>query len=341
MVTIRDVAQRAGVSLGTVSRVLNDHASVRPSVRVAVGNAIKELGYVPNPAARSLRRQRTMTFGLVVPDLVSPMTVDLVRGIEDAAGEAGYMILLADSRLDPNLEETHFAHFLERRVDGLLCSPLRSIAAIARSMQGPGGKSIPMVLIQLRRPRREFLTAFVDETPAIETCTRHLIELGHRRISVAHSASRAAGGRHRRDLFRDTLQCSGVSEGAELDRVFSNVPECYATIRDLLVRPDRPTALLVGTHQFIPPTLQAIRDAGLRIPDDISLVAFGDSDWARASSPPLSTIFVDQRAHAAGAVQLLVEAITSPDSPHRSFRSESVYIPRGSTGRAPWEGKHD
>jgi len=341
MVTIRDVAQRAGVSLGTVSRVLNGHPSVRPSVRLSVHEAIKELGYVPNPAARSLRSQRTMTFGLVVPDLVSPMTVDLVRGIEDAAGEAGYTILLADSRLDPNLEETHFAHFLERRVDGLLCSPLRSIGALARSMQGPGGKSVPMVLIQLRRPRREFLSAFVDETPAIEACTRHLLELGHHRIAVAHSASKAAGGRHRRDLFRDTLRCSGVADGAELDRVFSDVPECYATIRDLLARPDRPTALLAGTHQFVPPALQAIRDAGLRIPDDISLVAFGDSDWARASSPPLSTIFVDQRVHAAGAVHLLLEAIASAESPHRSFRSESVYVPRGSTGPAPMRCPHD
>lgn len=335
MVTIRDVAERAGVSLGTVSRVLNGHPSVRPAVRVSVQRAIEELGYVPNPAARSLRRQRTMTLGLVVPDLVSPMTVDLVRGIEDAAGEAGYTILLADSRLDPSLEETHFTHFLERRVDGLLCSPLRSIPALVRSMQAPGGKSVPMVLIQLRRPRREFLTAFVDETPAIETCTRHLLELGHHRISVAHSASKAAGGRHRRDLFRDTLRCSGVTAGAELDRVFSDVPECYLTIRELLSSHDRPTALLVGTHQFVPPTLQAIRDAGLRIPGDISLVVFGDSDWARASTPPLSTIFVDQRAHAAGAVQLLLEAITSPDATSRSFRSESVYIPRGSTGPAP------
>ncbi len=335
MVTIRDVAQRAGVSLGTVSRVLNDHPSVRPAVRLTVHQAIKDLGYVPNPAARSLRSQRTMTLGVVVPDLVSPMTVDLVRGIEDAAGEAGYTILLADSRLDPVIEERHFAQFLERRVDGLLCSPLRSIAAIARSLQAPGGKSVPMVLIQLRRPRREFLTAFVDEAPAIETCTKHLLGLGHRRIAVAHSASRAAGGRHRRDLFRDTLRCSGVTEGEELDRVFSNMAECYDSVREIIARPDRPTALLVGTHQFVPPTLQAIRDAGIRIPDDISLVVFGDSDWARASTPPLSTIFVDQRAHAAGAVHLLLSAITSPDAPHQGFRSESVYIPRGSTGAAP------
>jgi LacI family transcriptional regulator len=299
-----------------------------------VREAIRDLGYVPNPAARSLRSHRTRTLGLIVPDLLSPMTVALVRGIEDAAGAAGYALLVADSRLDPRIEEAHISDFLDRRVDGLLCSPLQSIAAIERGTQRPDGLTTPIVLLQLRRPRREFVTAFVDEGQAIEHCSDHLVSLGHQRIAMVHSASRAAGGRHRRDLLRAALQCRGISGGAELDRVFTDGTECYRQVSELLVLPDGPTAMLVGIHQFVPPTLQAIRDARLRIPEDVSLVVFGDSDWARASSPPLSTIVVDQQEHAAGAVRLLLELIAGRHEAPRSFRSESVYVARGSVGAA-------
>lgn len=338
MVTIRDVGERARVSLGTVSRVLNGHPSVRPAVRASVNHAIRDLGYVPNPAARSLRSGRTHTLGLIVPDLLNPMTVALVRGVEDAGGRAGYTLLLAESRLDPHLEETHIAKLLERRVDGLLCSPVQSIAAVERCVKRPGTSVLPTVLLQLRRPRREFLTAYVDEAPAIGACTDYLLALGHRRVAIVHSSSHPAGGRHRRDVLRAALCGRGIDEGADLDRIFSEAAECYQGVREILARPDRPSVMLVGIHQFVPATLQAIRDAKLQIPADLSLVVFGDSDWARATTPPLSTIVVNQEEHAEGAVQLLLQVIGGEASTARHVRSESVYVVRESTGPAPKEG---
>ena len=337
MVTIRDVAERAGVSLGIASRVLNDHPTVRPAVRASVQQAIHDLGYVPNPAARSLRGARTHTLGLVVPDLLSPMTVALIRGVEDAAAVAGYTLLVAESRLDPHLEETHIANLLDRRVDGLLCSPIRSIAAVERSVKRPDGSTLPTVLLQLRKPRREFLTAYVDEGHAIEACCADLVELGHGRVAIVHSSSRAAGSRFRAELMRAALRERGISEGAELDHMFSDGPECYRVVRELLARPDRPTAMLVGIHQFVPSALQAIRDSGLAFPADLSLVVFGDSEWARAITPALSAIVVNQQEHAAGAVHLLLGLMGGETPVSRQFRSESVYLARGSTGPAPTE----
>ena len=332
MVTIRDVAERSGVSLGTVSRVLNGHPSVRPRVRIKVNDAISELGYVPNSAARSLRSARTRTLGLIVPNLESPMTVALVRGVEDAAQLAGYSLLLAESRLDPQLEATHIANLLQRRVDGLLISPLESISSVDRAV---GSSRAPTVVLQLRRPRREFPGVFIDETCAIEAAVRDLVSVGHRRISFVHSAGRAGGGRQRRELFRTALASHGIVGRDDLDAVFSTSDACHQEIMGLLARSDRPTALIVGIHQFVPAALAAIRDAGLHVGRDISLVVFGDSDWARSLTPPLSAILVDQAEHAASAVSLLVRLIDSDPSAPRSVRSESTYIARTSVQATP------
>jgi LacI family transcriptional regulator len=334
VVTINDVAERAGVSLGTVSRVLNGHPSVRPGVRAAVKSAIGELGYVPNPAARSLRSSRTLAVGLVVPDLMSPMTITLLRGVEDAVQAAGYTLLVAESRLDAELETTHITNLLDRRVDGLLCSPVQPVAAIERLIRGHSATMTPTVLLQLRTPRREFPSAYVDEGPAIDACIDHLVRLGHTRIALVHSASRVAGSRHRRDLVRASVERRGIVEDGDLDRMFADAEECYRSVRALLGNGQPPSALIVGIHQFVPAALQAIHDAGVRIPEDVSLVVFGDSDWARATMPSLNTIVIDQAQHAAGAMDLLLRSIRGESASARSFRSESTYIIRASAGPA-------
>lgn len=333
MVTIRDVSERANVSLGTVSRVLNGHPSVRPAVRNAVNEAIRELGYVPNPAARSLRSAKTHTLGLVVSDFLSPMTVTLVREVEDAGADAGYTVFVTESRMDPQLEETHIRKLLELRVDGLLISPIQSIATVERCISHAAAR-VPTVLIQLRRARREFPTAYVDEGLAIEDCVNHLAGLGHERVAILHSTSRAAGGRFRRDLLRSALGNRGITGGDDLERTFSEPAECYRAASEVLRGPNRATAILVGIHKFVPPTLQAIRDAGLTIPGDVSLIAFGDSDWAQAGAPPLDVIVVDQHEHASGAMQLLLQLLRGDNPAARNFRSESIYVRRESTGPA-------
>lgn len=335
MVTIRDVAGRAGVSLGTASRVLNGNPSVRDHVRTAVEDAIRDLNYVPNAAARTLRSARTQTIGLIVDDMLNPMTVRLLRGVEDAAQQAGYTLLVAESRRDEQLEATHISKLIDRQVDGLLCSPTGAIASVGRLVQRAG---VPTVLLQLRKATREFPTVYVDEAPAVAAAMSHLAGLGHQRIALVHSTSRAAGGRHRRELVRLQRLRHGLGDGPDLDRAFTDGPECSATVRELLQASGRPTALIVGIHQFVPAALHAIRNEHLQVGEDVSLVVFGDSDWVRAMSPALSVIAVDQEEHARLAVGLLLDTMNGLSSPSRGIRTESVFINRESCGPGPGNG---
>lgn len=332
MVTIRDVAERAGVSIGTASRVLNGHPAVGAAGRAAVRDAIRELNYVPNAAARALRAARTMTLGLIVPDLLNPMTVRLLRGVEDAALDAGYTLLVAESRLDEQLEAIHIGKLIDRQVDGLLCSPVGPIASVGRLVERSG---TPTVLLQLRKPARDFPTVYVDEGPAVSAALDHLARLGHHRIAFIHSLSRAAGGRHRRDLIRSERALHGLDDAADLDRTFTDGPECLATVREVLQAPNRPTALMVGIHQFIPAALNALREEHLQVGKDISLVVFGDSEWVQAMSPALSVIAVDQEDHARSAVGLLLDTMSGTSSPPRAIHTESVFTNRESCGPAP------
>lgn len=329
MVTIRDVAERAGVSLGTASRVLNGNPTVRPQVREAVEIAIRELNYVPNAAARTLRSTRTRTIGVILPDLLNPMTVRLLRGVEDAAEEAGYTILVTESRLDERLEGIHINNLINRQVDGLLCSPVGSTASIGRIAESSG---VPTVLVQLRRPAHELPTIFVDERRAVADAMSQLASAGHRRIALAHSPSRSGGGRHRRDLIRSERARHSLDNGPELDVTFAGSRECFEAVRALLQSADRPTALIVGVHEFVPAALSAINAEGMQVGADVSLVVFGDSDWARAMSPALSVVVVDQEAHARAAVCLLLETLSAPTGSPRGVRTESVFINRESIG---------
>lgn len=338
MATIRDVAERADVSLGTVSRVLNGHPAVRPAMREKVEAAIRDLGYVPNPAAQSLRSSRTRTIGLIVPDLMSPMTVQLVRHVEDEVRAIGFTPMVAESRFDAQLEATHIANMLDRRIDGLLISPIESVSAVVRAV---APSRTPTVLLQLRQPRRELPSVYVEEGPAMRDAVDAIVARGHRRVALVHSASRVAGGRHRREILRTALREHGIESGEWLDAVFSSSAECRQRVMELLARPDRPTTLIVGVHQFVPSALAAIRDSGLRLGAEVSLVVFGDSEWARAMTPALSVIVVDQAVQAAGAVSLLARALRRERSGPHSMGSESVFILRESLQPVCQEARRD
>lgn len=330
MATIRNVAQRAQVSVGTVSRVLNRNATVHPAVRRAVEDAIKELGYRPHPLARSLRNARTQTLGLMVGDLQNPVTIDLLRGLEEAADEAGYTLLVAESREDFALETKRLQSMLDKRVDGLLCAPIQSATAVAEAARTAG---VPLVLVNQRSPRAGIPTAYIDESAAIRDALDLLVGLGHRRIGLAHG--RGAAGRQRRRFIDAELVSRGVDPAAGSHVMFTDFADCRREMARLFDSPQQPTAVLVGTHGYVPGVLIAARAAGLSIPDDLSLVGFGDSEWARAFSPPLATITSDQHRHARAAVRLLLALIdgvvTSPPTPSE----DSQFIPRGSCAAPP------
>lgn len=330
MVTIRDVAARAKVSVGTVSRVLNQHPAVRPPVRDAVLAAIAELGYQPNSIARSLRAARTRTIGLMVNDLRNPITVAFLREVEDAAEGAGYTVLVAESRSDVETERLHLQAMLDRRVDGLLCSPVRSVREVQQLAQAAG---VPLVLVHQRAPHASVPTAFVDEQAAMTAALDHLVNLGHRRIAMLHVGTQAASG-PRRMLVQDYLEKRGLATpGAdELHRSFGSPEECVAAVVDVMALPNPPTAMFVGAHDFVADALIALRQLGRRVPDDISIVGFGDSRWAEAMSPSISVINASQRQHAITAVDLMTRIIAGDADVPQSVGCASEFYARESCG---------
>ncbi len=333
MVTIHDVAVHARVSVGTVSRVVNEHPSVRPPVREAVLTSIRELGYQPNLLARNLRSARTKTLGLIVGDLNNPVYLSLLRGIEDAARAAGYTAVVAESRNDVEVESLHLQALLDRRVDGLLCAPVQSIRTVGQRAEAAG---VPVVMVSQRVAHPTVPTAYVDEVGAIQTAMESLVGLGHRRIAVLHGAG-GSGGRARAEVVRKYLESRGLADTcpSQLLWNFGRGSELESLVTKLLASDNPPTAIVVGSHQFLPDLLLGLRRAKKACPADVSLVAFGDSRWAEAMTPAVSVIASDQRQHAAQAVELLLRIMDGDESAPRSARMESVFIPRASCGVAP------
>ncbi|MGE3076088.1 MAG: LacI family DNA-binding transcriptional regulator [Dehalococcoidia bacterium] len=332
MVTIQDVARHAGVSVGTVSRVLNEHPTVRPNVRATVLESISELDYRPNSIARDLRRSRTRTIGLMVNDLNNPPSVALLRGTEDAAREAGYTVVIAESRSDIETEALNLKVLLERRVDALLCVPVHSVDALAERAEAA---HVPLAILNQRSPHRRVATGYVDENAAIVAALECMTGLGHRRFAMLHPTG-SASGRSRTERVRQYLSAQGFlgPSSGQLLWSFLDGDDCERLVTKLLTVPEAPTALVVGAHQYIPDVLRAVKAANKRIPFDVSVVAFGDSTWASAFSPSISVIAFDQRQHAIDTTRMLL-SILDGESSTTSVPATAEFIQRESCAAPP------
>lgn len=328
-VTIADVARLAEVSLGTVSRVMNHNPTVRPATRKAVLAAIAELGYRPNMNARNLRSQRTRAVGLLVTDLTQALVPQAIRGVEMALHPHGYAVLVGDAHSDPAVERESFNSLVDRRVDGLIWFPASRRAEVEEMVAEAG---IPVVLFGQTSPSATVPTVMVDEHPAFDAMAADLAALGHRRFGFI-GAGPTVRGRLRR--LETALGRAGLTRDPRFEVTVPNRDDCYAVVQAMLRRDPRPTALLATPHDMVPPTVRAIRDEGLRIGEDISVIGFGDTEWAMALDPTLSVISVDYTTHARDAATILLQHIDGIATAPRVIRHQSTYVRRGSVGPAP------
>lgn len=296
MATIADVARRADVSTGTVSRVLNGHPSVRGLTRRAVLAAIEELGYQPNPVARNLRRARTGVLGVVVNYLDNQANLATLNTIAEQARERGVSLFYCDCRGSIQRQAAHLSELLARRVDGVLLQPAGPYQDQIKPLQQAG---IPIILGGLRAPSGALPQVVIDEYDSSVAAYRHLLQLGHRRIALLQrwSSEEAPAwhgtGRNRAQAYLQAHAACGLPVDASLIVGAINPEEGGARMAALLRAPGRPTALVCGPHYFTPSVLLAIRRAGLSVPDDISVICYGDSPWAEAFNPPLSVVRTD------------------------------------------------
>ncbi|MGH2604628.1 MAG: LacI family DNA-binding transcriptional regulator, partial [Dehalococcoidia bacterium] len=299
MATIYDVARHAEVSIGTVSRVLNGHKSVRPVTRRAVLAAIEELGYHPNALARGLLSARTETIGMLVPNL-GTLVVQLIEGAERVALAHDYTLLIGNAHADEVVEERYLRKLLERRVDGLLWRSVGTADTLRATIQAAG---VPTVLLFRRQPDPVLPSAIVDEDAAINAAVEDLASLGHRRIGMIADATEHVGGPYRMRVVRRALERLGLPVVPELMASVDTRAAVAEAAGRMLAQIHPPTALILNTLNLAAVGLQTLHQRGVRMPDDVSVVAFGDSIWAVAHDPPLSVVTVDVIAHAQDAME--------------------------------------
>ncbi|MFF4013512.1 LacI family DNA-binding transcriptional regulator [Streptomyces sp. NPDC001843] len=335
MPTMADVARSAGVSVATVSHVLNGTRPVLPHTRQAVLDAIDELGYTPNTLARSLVTSRTRSIGLAVSAITNPYFTEILQGVEAAALQEGYSLLIADPHDDPGHERKVVQLLHERRVDGMIVAPSADPRELVAYL---GRQAVPTVFLDRVVDDRTTAAPCFDQVCAenTEPMTRlvtHLAGLGHRRIALvaglpglSTTDERITGYRHglaSAGLAHDPrLVVSGNSESAGAER---------ATAALLALRP-APTALVTANNAMTIGALRALRDLGLSVPGDIALCCFDDFAWADLFSPRLTVIAQPSRDIGARAVRVLLDRLATPDGPARTVRLPCSFVHRTSCG---------
>ncbi len=332
-VSIRDVAQRAGVSVGTVSNVLNRPDEVSSDSVERVSRAIEELGYIRNDAARKLRAGISSTVGFVVLDGQNPFYNDLVRGAEDEASAHGIAILYGNTDEDPSREKLYLDLFREQQVRGLLVIPYGDVMSELRRFRSSG---IATVLVDRFSADSGFSSVSVDSVAGGRLAVEHLIETGRRRIAFV-------GGPFEMRLVTDRLagaraaaENAGVHVDLEVVATSAlSVEEGAAAGARILARPRRewPDALFAANDLLALGLLQSLVSGGrMRGPDEIALIGFDDIPFAAAAAVPLSSIRQPARMIGRTALRVVLEEAADPDSIPRQTVFPPELVVRRSTG---------
>ncbi|MFF5141087.1 LacI family DNA-binding transcriptional regulator [Streptomyces sp. NPDC013157] len=335
MPTMADVARSAGVSVATVSHVLNDTRPVLPHTRQAVLDAIEELGYTPNTLARSLVTSRTRSIGLAVSAISNPYFTEILQGVEAAALEHGYSLLIADPHDDPEHERKVVQLLHERRVDGLIVAPSADPRALLAYL---GRHAVPTVLLDRVVDGRAATTSPFDQVCAENTeptarLVTHLAGLGHRRIGLVAGLPRLSTTGERVVGYRQGLVTAGLPPAEDLivpgNSASAGAAQATAALLSLAAPP---TALVTANNAMTIGALRALRAQGLSVPDDIALCCFDDFAWADLFSPRLTAIAQPSRELGAEAVRVLLERLASPGRPARTVRLPCAFVHRTSCG---------
>ncbi len=329
--TIVDVARAAGVSVGTVSRVLNGSANVRAALREKVQSAIKELGYAPNAVARSMRIQSTHTIGCVIREINLSALAAFVRAAHDVLDDAGFSLVLSNSEGRMERERELLARLSGRRADGIMIGPYSPITdefdAFLHRLH------IPIVLIDRDLPSWAD-AVMTDHAKGVRDATEHLLRLGHRDIALITGSPELYPARERIRGYQEAMRSRGIEPEPRLIETSSFLPDKgFRFTSSALASLRPPTAIIAGGIGMLPGVLQAIRVRGLRIPEDISVVGAGDSELSELHTPPISIQRWDQAEIGRVAASLLLDRIQGrADAAPRHVLLPNEFVARESTG---------
>lgn len=331
-VTIRDVASKAGVSINTVSRVLNDRPDVNEATRERVRGAIADLGYRPNSLARSLIRRSSRTIGLVVTDCTNPNSARQIRMVQQAMSKAGYAVLIFDTQEDGEQERSAIELLEENMVDGIIITPVGTAAGADLAALS---QRVPVVLLN-REPESGsgFDLVLNDNAAGAEAAVDHLIALGHTRIGYVTGSTNASTVRGRLQGYRAALSKAKLDfDESLIARAQITIEDAAAAARQLLEINDPPTAILAYNDLMALGVLAALDDARLRVPHDVALVGYDDIIYAPYLQVPLTTVRQQTRRMGEEAARLLLERLHGAESaPQRLVLQPELIVRRSSGG---------
>jgi LacI family transcriptional regulator len=335
-VTLRDVARRAAVHPGTVSRALNveTRALVNEETARRVINAAEELGYKPNPMARGLKTNRSYTVGVLIPDLTNPLFPPIVRGIEDRLGEAGYTSLIANTENDPERERADVLALRTRQVDGFIAATARQDHELLAEMVAAGER---VVLVNRRLPDGSLAAVTGDDREGARLAVEHIIGLGHTRVAHLGGPQELSTGNQRYHGFVDAMRAAGITPDPRLVRFGRAFTESEGAriCRELLEDGRAFTAIVAGNDLMALGCYDVLEERGLTCPADVSVIGFNDMRFADRFNPPLTTIRLPHYEIGAAAAELLLERLQDADVGPRQVTLDPSLVVRASTAPPP------
>jgi LacI family transcriptional regulator len=330
--TLRDVAEAASVHVGTASRALNPGTRSRVSRSTAdrVLKAATELGYRPNPMARSLRTARTHTVGLVIPDLTNPLLAPMVRGVESVLAPAGYDAWIVNTDNDPDRERALVDSLMGKQVDGLIVA---TASLDDRLLEGLHAEGVRIVLAKRLTRNADIPSVTADNMAGVTAAVDHLVGLGHTRIGHISGPPSLSTGAIRRRGYLQGLRDHDLPEDPRL------IVTCAASTEEngaramgqLLDSGVEFTAVVASHDRVALGIYDALAERGLRCPDDVSVVGFNDMPLMDKMSPPLTTVRVPHHEMGAEAARLLLDVLAEPDRSARAVMLQPTLVVRSST----------
>jgi Transcriptional regulators len=328
---IKEVAKRAGVGVGSVSRVFSGQSGVSEQMRKRVLKAAESLNYAPNLLAQALRHRRTRSVGFVVSDIANPLISSIVRGAEAVLSADGYSILLTNSGNRPSVDAERIRLLQQRQVDGLIL--LLASEDHPKVLELLQGSSIPMVVIDRELPAQVNVRYVMsDHYAGLGAATRALLTLGHRRIGIVVGPD-LRPSRERIRAVNDAYSSQKIKIDLAIDHGPLSVEHGAAALTKMLDSSEPPTAIILGGNQLLEGALEVVRDRGLELGSDLSLVCCDDIALSRLNHVPVSTVMRDTDLIGRSAARLLLESMADPQSRQSVIVLPTWYEGRASCGR--------
>jgi len=318
--SLKDVASLAGTSTATASRAISGKGYVAEETRMRIMNAVQKLSYQPNLQARALRQRSSCTIGLVIPNLLNAYYTTLADLLTQLLHTRGYHLLLASTRDDPEVEQTMLYDMVGRAVDGLIWVPSDASPALLGYLLD---QHTPAVAIVRRVPEDVLDEIVFEDYAGSQAAAQHLLSLGHTRIGYIGGDIRYSSNYDRWQGYLDTLKEAGIAVDEGLVKLGSARSLWGEMATNELMRLDEPpTAVFVASNAIMPGVLKTLRQFGVRLPEEMSLICFDDMDWFTYSLPSITAVTIDHVRFAEAVVDLIMKRIQTP----RDFDEPSVLI---------------